>query len=137
MRARPIVSVFMGSKLIPPDARNEIPGIGSDPLTPLGETTVYLRYYDSGSSWRWYVLEFDGHAGFFGLIVTDHATVAGQFTCNELSAIGGPDEDGVLLDPDFRPISVSELAQKEPTLEDLLAEPVPREQEPTGLVSLE
>ncbi|UCF36343.1 MAG: hypothetical protein JSU96_16195 [Acidobacteriota bacterium] len=130
------------SDLIPTQVRERIPAIGSDAKTALRDTQVYVRLYDRRSSWNWYVLEFDGERTCFGLIVGRATAVAGQFSLEELlnlgSGGGGPDDGDILLDSEFLPQTVADLALVHPQVNDVLSEPAPRELHAAeGLVSLE
>lgn len=117
--------------LLPDELTNRLPGIGSDLETPLRDTVVEACFRDSLSGWKWYVLEFDGVDTFFGIIVTGAVAVPGQFTLSELQAIGGDDTAGeeskVLLDDNFSPCSVGELAQIESAVDEVIAILSPRE----------
>lgn len=128
-------------ELLPQELREHIPDVGSDPETPLAETMVYVRLFDPSSSWRWYVLEFDGQDTVFGLVVTDHLATAGQFTLTELRAIQHHDkqlgEVRILRDESFQPLAVRDLCRREPVLQELLEEPAPREtNRPEELIQL-
>ena len=125
-------------ELLTDELKGCLPAIGSDPDTPMAKTRVHLRYFDPSSSWEWYVLEYDGDQTFFGLALTNHLAVAGQFTLEELQSITGPGGDGVSRDPAFESVTVEELAESRPVLHELLAEPAPREVNAArDLVSLE
>jgi hypothetical protein len=115
---------------IPEELLASFPPLGVDPDTPLRETLVHARFFDPASSWQWYVIEFDGHETFFGLILSRRVAVAGQFTLTELSSIDAhPSDDGpgIILDTEFQPKTVAELGKSTPAVLGLLAEPIPRE----------
>ena len=122
--------------LIHPSVLEKLPPIGHDPSTLLADCTLHLKLEDSVSGWKWYILEFDGDATFFGLIVNRIATVAGQFGLDELTGLSGAD-GGLRRDADFTPVTVAALEQDEPGIAELLAEPAPREVNARGLVDLE
>jgi hypothetical protein len=115
---------------LPKELREALPPLGADPDTPLRDTPIHARFYDPASNWQWFVIEFDGQETFFGLILSRSVAVAGQFTLTELSSIDarppgkGP---GIRLDPAFRPVTVAGLAEHQPAVRELLAEPIPRE----------
>ena len=101
---------------VPKELLASIPPLGADPDTPLRDTLVHARFFDPASSWQWYVIEFDGHETFFGLILSRRVAVAGQFTLTELSSIDAhPSEDGpgIILDTEFQPKTVAELGEKQ------------------------
>ena len=59
--------------LLSEELRHKIPRIGSNPLEPLGERIVHVRFFDPTSNWRWYVMEYDGDETFFGLVLQGRA----------------------------------------------------------------
>lgn len=126
-------------RLLPPDVAAGLPPLGSDPWTPLRETLIHVRLYDPSSRWEWLVMEFDGEESFFGLALSGSAAVAGVFRLTELEALAT--EEGapaIRRDPDFVPLTVGKLAETNPAVRRLLAEPNPREQQvESGLVRLE
>ncbi|MGH9341869.1 MAG: hypothetical protein ACRD1R_20355 [Acidobacteriota bacterium] len=85
------------------------------PETSLEKMTVYAKYFDPASHWRWYVIECDGEDTLFGIIVSRHAAVVGQFTLAELQSLAGVERD-----LQFRPISVAELAKRERNITEVL-----------------
>lgn len=111
--------------------RNRLPRIGNDPGTPIRDTTVHARFYDPSSVWNWYVIEYDGRETFFGLIVTRHTAVAGQFSLGELEAIVYDDpaegEIRVRNDPNFTPVTVAKLAETDTNVMEFLTDIPPRE----------
>jgi hypothetical protein len=66
------------------------------------DPTVYAAYSHPGSSWRWFVTEYDGEARFFGL-VAGFETELGYFSREELEA------NGCTLEPDWTPVPLSEV----------------------------
>lgn len=112
-------------ELLAASLQKELPRLGSQPETPLPERTVYVKFVDPSSNWKWYVLEFDGEGTFFGLIVNRQA-VLGQFTLRELASLSFVEESGeeirVRRDPSFRPQTLRELAGVEAPLRELLRE---------------
>ncbi len=125
--------------LLPPDVAAGLPAMGSDPWTPLRDTLIRVRLYDPASRWEWLVLEFDGQESFFGVALSGSTAVAGVFRLSELEALVAEDgSPAIRLDPDFVPLTVGRLAETNPAVEQLLAEPNPRErQRESGLVQLE
>lgn len=122
----------------PPEAAlKRVPAIGTDPETLLADSTIYIKFVDRASGWKWYILEWDGDATFFGLIVGGVTAVAGQFGRDELEGLRRDDGSGLMWDADFEPLTVSRLSEEEPSLLELLAEPAPREVNARGLVDLE
>lgn len=110
--------------LLPDELKADLPGIGSNPETPLRETLVHIRFYDSSNRWNWYVLEYDGEVTFFGLVVSAAAVVAGRFTLTELENLNlddGPSkEQSIKRDIEFLPKTVGELAETEPGVKEIL-----------------
>jgi hypothetical protein len=92
----------------------------------LADSILQARYFDSLAKWEWYVIEFDGDATFFGLIVTASVAVVGQFTLDELeSTVGsgqGAEETSVRLDGQFKVQTLMELAKEVPSVKVLLRE---------------
>ena len=83
----------------------------------------WRAFFDPTSSWRWYVLEFDGQETFFGLILTSRHAVAGNFTLNELESLSCPHpekgEMRIERDRSFQAMTLRQLMLLEPNLEGL------------------
>ncbi len=111
------------SSLLSPQLRKKLPLPSEDPLAAPGETLVFARFFDPTSSWRWYALEFDGQETFFGLIVTSHHAVAGNFTLSELESLRCPHpekgEMKIERDLSFQGMTLRQLTRLEPNLESL------------------
>ncbi|HLV00073.1 MAG TPA: hypothetical protein VKZ59_02325 [Acidobacteriota bacterium] len=125
-------------ELLPKQLASNLPAIGSSLGIPLEDTIVHIRYFDSSTSWRWYVLEFDGKDTFFGLLISDHLVTAGQFTLTELQSIRN--EDGHLSirrDLEFSFRSVRDLVASEPEVVQLLKAPGPTDEAASSLVQIE
>ena len=107
----------------------ELPGIGSSPETPLKETLVHIKFHEPSNRWKWYVIECDGGGTFFGLVVSAAAVVAGQFTLTELENLLFDDEQAgsrsIRRDVSFHPMTVAELAEKEPGIREFLLDQTP------------
>lgn len=126
-------------KLLPPELAAGLPAIGSDPVTPMRDTRILMRFYDSESSWEWLVLESDRVNTCFGLILSGSTAVAGQFQLTELEALTGSDgRMSVLRDQEFVPLTIGELARHSRAVAEFLRAPNPRElRTSAGLIELE
>lgn len=125
-------------ELLPKQLASNLPVIGSSPDIPLEDTTVHIRYFDSSTSWRWYVLEFDGKDTFFGLLVSNYLVTAGQFTLTELQSIRNEDGDpSIRRDLEFSLRSVRDLVATEPEVLQLLETPGPMDITASSLVQIE
>ncbi len=83
---------------------------------------VHACFRDPDSDWRWYPIEFDGADTFFGVVASTRFAFAGQFTLSELEALRCEDENAsVARDPDFRPMTLGELARRQPHLAQVFA----------------
>ncbi len=106
--------------LIPATIARRIPRLGASGEAPLLEVTAQAKVVDGASSWRWYLIEWDGEDACYGLILTAGFAVAGQFTLSELAALQNP-QSSIRCDTDFEPCSVSELIKTEPAVGQLVA----------------
>ena len=110
--------------LLSEELRHKIPRIGSNPLEPLGERVVHVRFFDPTSNWRWYVMEYDGIDTFFGLVLAGQSTLTGRFTLSELETLCYENPSlgkvGVERDSYFRPVTLAELGRSEAAIGRLL-----------------
>jgi len=115
--------------LLNEELKAELPGMGSSSETPLAESLVQLKFHDSANRWKWYVIEFDGEATFFGLVANPVAVVAGQFTLTELESLSFDGEkladESIKRDLSFQPMTVGELAKIEPGIKEYLVDRIP------------
>jgi hypothetical protein len=74
-------------KLLTADLRKRIPPLYSQESNP--DPIVVCKFFTPGSSWTWYVLEFDGDDQFFGFVV-GHFPELGYFSLRELESVRGP-----------------------------------------------
>ena len=113
--------------LLSEELRHKIPRIGSNPLEPLEKRIVHVRFFDPTSSWRWYVMEYDGDDTFFGLVLAGQSALTGQFTLSELEALCYENprlgKVGVERDSYFRPVTLAELGRSEAAIGRLLDDP--------------
>ena len=110
--------------LLSEELRHKIPRIGSNPLEPLGERIVHVRFFDPTSNWRWYVMEYDGDDTFFGLVLAGQSALTGRFTLSQLETLcyenPGLGKVGVERDSYFRPVTLAELGRSEEAIGRLL-----------------
>lgn len=125
-------------ELLPEQLSAGLPAIGSSPELPLEDTTVHIRYFDSSTSWRWYVLEYDGEDTFFGLLISNQLVTAGQFTLTELRSIRTESGDpAIRRDLEFSIRSVRDLVESEPTVIELLETPSPMDAPISPLIQID
>jgi hypothetical protein len=88
--------------LFPDEIRNRLPPLGSQQDEP--DPVVYARLYLPGTSWNFYVIEGGIEAGYwvlFCFFATSEKWGFSQFPLDLLEFLRGPDDQVLILDPDF------------------------------------
>jgi hypothetical protein len=86
----------------------KLPELYQTENVPLSEKIAYAKLFDPGSTWTWYVMEYDGKDICFGL-VQGHETEFGYFSLQELSSIVFCGMPVIERDRYFKPTQVQNL----------------------------
>jgi Protein of unknown function (DUF2958) len=92
-------------KLLTKALQAKIPKLYETERVPLPEKVAHAKFFHPISNWEWYVLEYDGQAICFGLVV-GHETEFGYFSLKELSSLSLPVERDLY----FQPMQIQDLA---------------------------
>ena len=95
-------------KLLTKTLADKLPGLYETEGVPLREKVAYVKLFDPGSTWTWYVMEYDGKDTCFGLVV-GHETEFGYFSLQELSSLQFHGMPVIERDMHFRPTQVQDL----------------------------
>jgi hypothetical protein len=95
-------------KLLTPDLARSIPKLGQTEGTPLLDKVAMVRFFHPASNWAWYVLEYDGEDGCWGLIET-RALKLNHFFVSDLSQPLGIYHLSAQRDKQFRPTRIRDL----------------------------
>lgn len=90
--------------LLPPALARQVPPLGATDGQG-GDAVAWARLFAPGTSWSWYVTEYDGRDTCFGLVV-GFETELGYFSLKELRETGL-----VRRDHSFRPRPLRELPE--------------------------
>lgn len=96
--------------LLTKQLRKQIPKLYTTENIALLDKTAYVKLFMPWTSWKWYVMEFDGRDTCFGLVI-GHETELGYFSLRELSELEGEYGLPVERDVSFRPIKLQDLEQ--------------------------
>jgi hypothetical protein len=95
-------------KLLTKAIADKIPKLYETENVPMPEKVAYAKLFDPGSTWVWYVMEYDGIDTCFGLVV-GHETEFGYFSLNELSRLRFREIPVIERDMHFRPTQAQDL----------------------------
>ena len=72
---------------------------------------AFVRFHAGWNQTSWYVFEWDGKETFFGMRANERtgARSYGLFSLEDLRALKGPNQTGVIQDYGFQPTRMSEL----------------------------
>ena len=78
--------------LLTKDLRSKLPKIYATEHIEGPEKVAIVKWFLPGSSWRWYVIEFDGEDMCFGLVDSglDHGVEFGYFSLKEIQRLKNP-----------------------------------------------
>ena len=102
----------MNIKLLDVCDVSQIPEIGSTKFST--DPIAYVKLFLPGSSWSWYIIEYDGKDICFGYVRGDFDEL-GYFSLSELKSVRGKLGLGVELDRSFNPTRLS-VIKKHPYL---------------------
>jgi hypothetical protein len=128
------------SPLFPKQKWNELPSPDPDSQTSILNAVALVRFYDQSSDWQWYGIEFDQADVFWGIVTNGKLALAGNFSLSELEGIESEEtrRKTVRIDEDFKPLKVSELAQSDPAVMELMRDLESRMRSiPSDLVELD
>lgn len=94
--------------LLTKQLRNQIPKLYTTESVPMADKLAFVKLFLPWSSWKWYIMEYDGNDLCFGLIV-GHETELGYFSLKELGKLEGEYGLPVERDVNFRPTIVQDL----------------------------
>jgi hypothetical protein len=95
-------------KLLTKALMEKIPELYETEHVPLSEKIAYAKLFDPGSTWTWYIMEYDGKDICFGLVL-GHETEFGYFSLKELSSLVFYGRPVVERDMYFKPTQVQDL----------------------------
>lgn len=95
-------------KLLTKALAAKLPRLYETENVPLPQKVAYAKLFDPGSTWTWYVMEYDGKDACFGLVV-GHETEFGYFSLQELSSLQFRGMPVIERDMYFRPTQVQDL----------------------------
>jgi hypothetical protein len=95
-------------KLLTKALTDKLPKLYETEHVPLTEKIAHVKLFDPGSTWTWYVMEYDGTDMCFGLVI-GHETEFGYFSLQELNAIRFCGVPVIERDMYFRPTQVQDL----------------------------
>jgi hypothetical protein len=95
--------------LLTKQLRSQIPKLYTTESTPMLDKVAFVKLFMPWSSWKWYIMEFDGNDTCFGLVVGQE-TEFGYFSLKELSQIEPEYGLPVERDENFRPTAVQDLS---------------------------
>jgi len=94
--------------LLTKQLRNQIPKLYKTEGVPLSDKVAFVKLFLPWSSWKWYIMEYDGSDLCFGLVI-GHETEFGYFSLKELGQLEGEYGLPVERDVNFRPTLVQDL----------------------------
>jgi len=95
-------------KLITKALIAKIPRLYETEGIPLPEKIAHVKLFDPGSTWTWFVIEYDRSDTCFGLVV-GHETEFGYFSLEELSSLRFCGTPVIERDMYFRSTQIQDL----------------------------
>jgi hypothetical protein len=95
-------------KLLTKALTDKLPKLYETESVPLPEKVAHAKLFDPGSTWTWYVMEYDGKDICFGLVV-GHEIEFGYFSLQELSSLQFHGVPVIERDRYFQPTQVQDL----------------------------
>ena len=110
--------------LFPKEIWNKIPSPDPDSQASILNAVALVRFYDQSSDWQWYGIEFDKKDVFWGIVTNGKLALAGNFSLSELEGIESEEtrRKTVRRDEEFQPIKVSDLAENQSAVQELIRE---------------
>ena len=93
--------------LFPEEIRRRLPSIDSQQSIP--DPIALLKFYDTQGDWSWYVVAFDGHNTFFGLVLGCERELGFFFLTDFESTNKAAGFQRIRLDSSFEPKALSTI----------------------------